>query len=321
MSFRVFVYYCVVWGAATAFLGWILGRVVTEGTAVVRDAAVKGMALGLLVALGLALVDAFAGGRPALGALLARVLLALVIGALGGLVGGFIGQYLYLWFDSKWSSLLVFGWTLTGLLIGAAPSMFDYLGAFLRKGERRGTNRKLRNGLIGGFVGGLVGGMLFLFLHNQWAGVFKDTDAQSLWSPSAIGFAALGACIGLSVATAQIILREAWLRVEAGFRPGRQLLLTRPETTLGRAEGCDVGLFGDAAIEKVHAKIVREGDRWLLVDLGSVGGTLLNGQRIAGPMPLKSGDRIQMGASTLSFGVRKKEAAAPPAIPVLPGAV
>jgi hypothetical protein len=321
MSFRVFIYYCVVWGAATAFLGWILGRVLTEGTAVVRDAAVKGMALGLLLALGLALVDAFAGGRPAVGALLARVLLALIIGAAGGLVGGFIGQYLYLWSDSKWSSLLVVGWTLTGLLIGAAPSMFDYLGGFLRKGERRGTNRKLRNGLIGGFVGGLVGGMLFLFLHNLWAGVFKDSDALSLWSPSATGFAALGACIGLSVATVQIVLREAWLRVEAGFRPGRQILLTRPETIIGRSEACDVGLFGDSAVEKKHAKIVREGDRWLLVDLGSQGGTLVNGQRIVGPTPLKRGDRIQVGASTLSFGVRKKEEAPPAAVPVLPGAV
>ena len=47
--------------------------------------------------------------------------------------------------------------------------------------------------------------------------------------------------------------------VEAnGFRPGRQILLTRPETTIGRAESCDIGLFGDPAVERLHARITRE---------------------------------------------------------------
>src|SRR5436305_716182 len=94
MSFRVFIYYCVVWGAATAFLGWILGRVLAGGSVLVEEST-KGMALGILVALGLSLVDAFAGGRPPVGVLVTRVLLALLIGALGGLLGGFVGQGLY----------------------------------------------------------------------------------------------------------------------------------------------------------------------------------------------------------------------------------
>src|SRR5207302_899373 len=112
---------------------------------------------------------------------------------------------------------------------------FDYLAALVRNEGLRGVNRKLRNGLIGGFVGGLSGGILSLFLRDTWGGMFKDADVNDLWSPSAAGYVALGACIGLAVALAQIILREAWLRVDSGFRPGRQLLLTRPETTIGRA--------------------------------------------------------------------------------------
>jgi len=310
MSFRLFVYYCVVWGGATAFFGWMLGQIGIDSNSTLFRESLKGLALGMLVALGLALVDAFAaGGRPATSALIMRIVLALGIGAVGGLVGGFMGQWLYGLSNSKWSSLLVFGWTLTGLLIGTAPSMFDYLGTILRGEERRGMNLKLRNGLIGGFVGGFAGGIASVFLYNLW------TDAQGLWSPSATGFVALGACIGLAVATAQVILREAWVRVESGFRPGRQVLLTRKETTIGRSEACDVGLFGDAAVDKVHAKIVREGDRWLLVDTGTASGTQLNGQRITGPSPLKMGDRIQVGGSVLSFGVRKKEAAAPAPAP------
>ncbi len=319
MSFRVFIYYCAAWGAAAAFVGWILGRLIA-GDSSLSGAALKGMALGLFLALGLALLDTLAGGsqrdKASLGI---RLSLAVLIGAVGGLVGGFLGQALYAWLGMGW--VLVLGWMLTGLLIGAAPSAFDHLGAIMRHEERRGTQRKLRNGLIGGTVGGFVGGIMSLIMNSLWAGMFKadQAGAQELWSPSATGFVALGACIGLAVSLVQIMLREATLRVEAGFRPVRQLLLSKPETVIGRGEACDLGLFGDAAVEKVHAKITRQGSSWMLSDVGTPSGTLLNGQRLMAPTPLHSGDRIQVGGSVLSFEVKAKEpAAAPAAIPPAP---
>jgi pSer/pThr/pTyr-binding forkhead associated (FHA) protein len=73
-------------------------------------------------------------------------------------------------------------------------------------------------------------------------------------------------------------------------------------------------MFGDAAIEKLHAKIVREDDRWVLLDADTPSGTLLNGQRITGPTPLHSGDTIQVGGAILSFGVRTRESAPAPAV-------
>ncbi len=323
MSFRLFIYYCAAWGGAAAFFGWALGRM-TESDASLSAAALKGLSLGLLLALGLGLLDALAAGSQRdLANLGIRLSLALLIGAVGGLTGGLIGQGLYQVTGGKWSFLLVFGWALTGLLIGAAPAAFDFLGAVVRNEERRGARRKLRNGLLGGLVGGLAGGVVSVQMHSLWAGVFRDSDAQGLWSPSATGFVALGACIGLAVALAQVMLREAWLRVEVGFRPGRQLLLTKPQTVIGRAESCDVGLFGDPAVEKIHARVLREGNSWSLIDAGTPSGTRLNGQRIAGPTPLRSGDRIEIGANILSFDVKTKEpvpapAPAPVAVPTTP---
>lgn len=310
MSFRLFAYYCAAWGAAAAYFGWMLGRLL-EGDAGLLTTALKGMALGVCVSLGLGILDTLASGSHrdpvSLGV---RLTLTLLIGAVGGLIGGFVGQGFYQLSDGKWGSLLVLGWMLTGLLIGAAPVAFDFLGTVMRNEERRGARRKLRNGLLGGTLGGLVGGILSLLLHGLWAKVFQDADSQSLWSPSATGFVALGACIGLAVALAQIIFREAWLQVEAGFRPGRQILLTKPETTIGRAESCDIGLFGDASIEKIHARITREGNRWMVNDANTPAGILLNGQRVTGPVALRSGDRIQIGGSILSFGVRTSESVA-----------
>ena len=319
MSFRLFIYYCASWGAAAAYFGWVVGRLI-EGDSPLGGAALRGLSLGLFVALGLGLVDALAiDSQRAAAPLMMRLAMALGVGAVGGLVGGFIGQGFVEITDGKWPMLAVPGWVLAGLLVGAAPAAYDLLGALMRNEDRRGAMNKLRNGLIGGTVGGLVGGVLSVYLHGFWSGLFQDADAKDLWSPSAAGFVALGACIGLTVPLAQVILREAWLRVESGFRPGRQLLLTRPETTVGRAESCDLGLFGDAAVEKLHAKIIREGNRWLLADAGTPGGTLLNGQRIAGPTPLKSGDRIQVGGNVLSFGGRTKEMPALHPVPMTAG--
>jgi hypothetical protein len=308
MSFRLFIYYCAAWGACAAFFGWVGGLFV--GGEGLSGASLEGMALGVLVAFGLGLVDALAASsqRDAV-ALGLRLSLAMLIGAAGGLIGGFIGQLFYGWL--KWEFLRVLGWVLTGLLVGVAPAAFDLLAAVMRNEDRQGARRKLRNGLLGGAVGGAVGAIVFLFLAGFWEQLFRGS--KGLWSPTASGFAALGACIGLAVGLAQVILKEAWLRVEAGFRPGRELILTKPEITIGRAESCDVGLFGGQGVEKVHAKITRQGDRYLLSDAGTPGGTLLNGARISEPAPLRDGDRIQMGNCVLAFGERRKEAAQPAA--------
>jgi hypothetical protein len=314
MSFRLFIYYCAAWGACAAYFGWILGRLLA-GEAGLGSASVKGLALGVLVALGLGLVDALAAAsRRDAAAMGVRLTLALLIGAVGGLLGGFVGQLFFVNIsDGKWPSLLVFGWTLTGVLIGMAPAAFDMLGAVLRNEEQHGARRKLRNGLIGGLVGGIIGSLALLFLRGAWGGVFVGSTVDELWSPSATGFVALGACIGLAVGLTQVILKEAWVRVEAGFRPGRELILTKPEITIGRAESCDVGLFGGQGVEKVHARITRQGDRYLLADAGTPGGTFLNGTRLAEPAPLRDGDRIQLGNCVLAFGERRKETAPQPA--------
>ena len=63
------------------------------------------------------LVDALAiSAHRNVAALGVRLSLVILIGAVGGLVGGFVGQGLYGLTGGTWSSLLVFGWMLTGLL-------------------------------------------------------------------------------------------------------------------------------------------------------------------------------------------------------------
>ncbi len=308
MSFRLFIYYCALCGGGGAFLGWMLGRPINLGNSILTQ-GLKGMFLGLCVAWALALVDSL--GTFSLRRLLAiglRVATAVVVGTLGGLLGGLVSQTLYGW--KEYDVFLVLGWTITGFLIGVSLGVFDLLASLLRHQHPGAALRKIFKGVLGGTLGGFVGGILSLLLLSGWTRLLRQMggDVQiedRLWSPSAWGFVALGMCIGLLIGLAQVILKEAWLKVEAGFRKGREFILAKPEITIGRAENCDLGLFGDPQIEKLHARICLEDNRYVLVDQGS--GTYVNDDLIYGSRILCSGDAIRMGKSVLRFGERQKQ--------------
>jgi hypothetical protein len=307
MSFRLFIYYCALCGGWAGFLGWALGLFASPDVAahpVLAD-AFRGMWAGLLIALALGLVDALWNlSLRNLGQIILRVGVAVLVGLVGGFLGGMIAQWLL-----GLTGLTVFfvlGWTLVGLLVGGSIAVFEVLASADRPGERSGAVRKMTNGLIGGTAGGLLGGFLALLLRGALAGVFHDRDPASLWSPTATGLVALGLCIGLLIGLAQVILKEAWIRVEAGFRAGRELILSRERTTVGRAESCDVGLFGDPAVEKFHANIILADNRYHVEDARTPGGTFLNDQPVAGRTPLRSGDLIRVGRSLLRFRERQK---------------
>jgi predicted component of type VI protein secretion system len=69
--------------------------------------------------------------------------------------------------------------------------------------------------------------------------------------------------------------------------------------TLGRSSECDLRL-PDADTSRRHASIVCEGGRFVLHDLASTNGTLVNGERIES-RALAPGDRIEIGANTVTF--------------------
>lgn len=72
--------------------------------------------------------------------------------------------------------------------------------------------------------------------------------------------------------------------------------LTKDVSRLGREPGMEVALEAAAAVvSRRHAEIQRRDGQYMLVDLGSFNGTLLNEQRITSPTPLYDNDRIQLG--------------------------
>jgi hypothetical protein len=311
MSFRLFVYYCAICGAWFAFFGWLLSLLTDylvnhnlgehPAAQVFFRGVAQGTSLGVILAFGLGMVDAFwniSSRSPIL--ILLRGIVVGVIGFLFSLVGAMVGQGCVS--ITGFDPLIVFGWIFVGLLIGATVGVYDVVARLISGGGLSGAIRKIVNGVIGGGVGGFLGGILYLLLSYLLHLIFTEPYSSRAW-----GFVVLGACIGLFVGLAQVILKEAWLKVEAGFRPGRELIIAKELLTIGRAESCDIGLFGDNGIEKVHAKITQKAGRYVLEDTGTPGGTYVNDEEINGPTPLRDGDRIRVGKSVIRFSERQKK--------------
>jgi pSer/pThr/pTyr-binding forkhead associated (FHA) protein len=74
---------------------------------------------------------------------------------------------------------------------------------------------------------------------------------------------------------------------------------------VGRAEICDVGLFGDPGVESLHAPLLRRGDGYVIEDVGTAEGTFVNELRVTEPTPLRDGDAIRLGKCVPRFGERR----------------
>ncbi len=87
----------------------------------------------------------------------------------------------------------------------------------------------------------------------------------------------------------------------AKTRAGEQVIPILKDTILlGRSMGCDVRLI-DPMVSGTHATLTRTSVGFTLTDHGSANGTVLNGQRLAGPTPIRSGDVVRMGNTELQF--------------------
>jgi diguanylate cyclase (GGDEF)-like protein len=57
----------------------------------------------------------------------------------------------------------------------------------------------------------------------------------------------------------------------------------------------------DGRISRQHARVWREGSRWLAEDLASRNGSSLNGRALERPTPLGDGDKIYLGSTVVKF--------------------
>ncbi|HEY2518713.1 MAG TPA: FHA domain-containing protein [Streptosporangiaceae bacterium] len=78
---------------------------------------------------------------------------------------------------------------------------------------------------------------------------------------------------------------------------GRRIPLTRDRLIVGRDRGCDVR-FDDLGVSRAHAAVQRHGDAVFVADLGSSGGTFVNGAATTALRELRSGDVLAFASVT-----------------------
>jgi hypothetical protein len=76
---------------------------------------------------------------------------------------------------------------------------------------------------------------------------------------------------------------------------------------LGRAERAEV-VISDSAVSAEHAHVSRSGKDWVISDLGSTNGTLVNESRVIAQARLNDGDVVGLGGVRLQVGLRSASA-------------
>ena len=94
---------------------------------------------------------------------------------------------------------------------------------------------------------------------------------------------------------------------------GEEITLENDLTSIGRSPENHI-VIADASASRRHALIQREGESYLLEDLGGPNGTSVNGVRVTERTMLKSSDEISIGDTGLTFIIIQPE----PAIPSVP---
>lgn len=73
------------------------------------------------------------------------------------------------------------------------------------------------------------------------------------------------------------------------------------ETTVGRGANCGVALTDDSTVSQLHARFFRKEGKLFVEDLGSTNGTFVNRRQAKRAVPVRKGDRVQIGQTVLEL--------------------
>ena len=141
------------------------------------------------------------------------------------------------------------------------------------------------------------------------AGLSADADAEaprvSTREPKD-GEAGATAAISLDTAERLGLERSGAELVVLGDdgKQRERISLTRSPVVVGRLATTDV-VLSVPNVSRRHAELRRDGDGWMIVDLGSTNGTMVNG-KLAKEHRLADGDKISFGSSELLFKLGAK---------------
>jgi MFS family permease len=311
MALLVRIYFNGVFGALGGLLGWMLFGVFGDKSRSDLGQWVLGGAL-IGGSIGYFVVSVEAIRDLSLARFSRLASYGVALGALGGAAGMCVGEWVNMGVikmigapkDGGSAGHLIgfvlgrgLGWMFLGVAIGVS------------EGIAARSLGKLSYGTLGGAIGGFVGGALFgIFYYLLVIRGERSEHGPLSYFWAALGLVILGACIGSLSALVQGVLQPASVKVMRGWQEGREYPLLKADTLLGREEHADIALFRDMKVEKRHAFIKRQGNRFLLVNnRAPAQQTRVNDEQVPQTRELRDGDRIQLGNIILRFQMREAQ--------------
>lgn len=92
----------------------------------------------------------------------------------------------------------------------------------------------------------------------------------------------------------------ATILVRTGALKGSRLPIRVPVVNIGRADYNDL-VIPDDSVSSAHAKLQRREGMWVLTDLGSTNGTMVDGEKVTGEAVLSPGATVRLGEVSLLF--------------------
>jgi hypothetical protein len=147
-------------------------------------------------------------------------------------------------------------------------------------------------GVIGGIIGAGIGGLAFDPIC-----IYRNRCAQSLHRLNDYGRKHRRRYWSRGKR-----LKDRWLYVSSGPLAGKQFILYKAQTRIGRDQSNDIYLFKDVAVQPQHAVIELRAGRAVLI---AATPTLISGQSVT-ERTLQNGDLIQIGRYSFSYQEKQR---------------
>uniref|UniRef100_A0A6J5ZQA9 Unannotated protein n=1 Tax=freshwater metagenome TaxID=449393 RepID=A0A6J5ZQA9_9ZZZZ len=147
--------------------------------------------------------------------------------------------------------------------------------------------------------------LLVLFLFVAWVvrstlrDLRRPDELRSAAAPAATDATGIHSALTAGAPPAGLVDPRLVVERAPGHTPGMEYEVAGG-AVLGRGEQAEIRLDDPYASSR-HARLVLQGGRVVLEDLGSTNGTYLNEELVSGPQPLHQGDRVRIGDSEFTF--------------------
>ncbi|MHB1424030.1 MAG: FHA domain-containing protein [Gemmataceae bacterium] len=297
------IYFNAVFGALGGLLGWMLFGIFGKSQYPSGEEIFQLLLCGAIVggAIGYFVVSVDSIRDRSLLRFVRLATYGVLLGALGGAVGmliaGPVHDRLLEGIGAVRGSVIKY---LATVFLRGLGFLFLGLAVGFSEGIAARSLGKMSYGTLGGALGGFIGGCLFEVIYRSTL----DRGASAAVAGSA-GLMIMGACIGSLSALVQSVFEPASVKVLRGWQEGREYPLDKIDNVLGRDEHADIALFRDMKVEKKHAIVQRDRQRFLLLNNNAPSEwTRVNDRPVLQCCDLNDGDRIQLGNVVLRFQAR-----------------